>query len=89
MGRISCFSIEGIQCWFNSQEIGHQAHFHAKRAGKWECRVYFQQTETEMLEIKWKKERISRQDRNILHEKASEFRSGLLKEWEEKVKYAD
>ena len=89
MGKIKCFSIEGIQCWFNSQEIGHQAHFHAKRAGKWEYRVYFQEPETEMLEVKWLKGRISRQDKKSLCDKASTFRPELLKEWEKKVKYVD
>lgn len=88
MGRISCFSIEGIQCWFNSQE--HiPPHFHAKKRGEWEFRVYFQKSETEMLEVKWLAGRISKQDKRSLCNMASTFRAELLKEWEEKVKYAD
>jgi hypothetical protein len=88
MGRISCFSIEGIQCWFNSQE--HKPpHFHAKRRGEWEVRVYFQKPEMKMLDVKWLVGRISKQDRKILCDMASNFRPELLKEWEEKVKYAD
>jgi hypothetical protein len=88
MGRISCFGIEGVQCWFNSQE--HKPpHFHAKRRGEWEVRVHFMKSRTEMLEVKWKNERISRQDRKILCDKATTYRPELLKEWEEKVRYDD
>jgi hypothetical protein len=86
MGRISCFSIEGIQCWFNSQE--HKPpHFHAKRRGEWEFRVYFQKPETEMLEVKWSVGRITKQDKRIICDKAKTYRPELLKEWEEKVRY--
>lgn len=88
MAKIDCFSIEGVQCWFNSQE--HKPpHFHAKRRGEWEYRVYFQKLENEMLEVKWRNGRISRQDNKSLCDKASTFREELLKEWETKVKYED
>jgi hypothetical protein len=86
MGRISCFSIEGIQCWFNSQE--HKPpHFHAKRRGEWEFRVYFLKSRTEMLEVKWSVGRITKQDKRIICDKATTYRPELLKEWEEKVRY--
>jgi hypothetical protein len=88
MGRISCFGLEGIQCWFNSQE--HKPpHFHAKRRGEWEVRVHFLKSRTEMVEVKWQNERISRQDRKNLCDKAKTYRPELLKEWEEKVRYDD
>jgi hypothetical protein len=79
MGRISCFGLEGIQCWFNSQE--HKPpHFHAKRRGEWEVRVHFLKSRTEMVEVKWQNERISRQDRKNLCDKAKTYRPELLKE---------
>jgi hypothetical protein len=88
MGKLSSFSIEGMQCWFNSQD--HKPpHFHAKKSGQWEYRIFFMKKAAEMLEVKWQKTRISRQDRTTLCDEASECRPELLKEWEEKVKYAD
>jgi hypothetical protein len=42
-----------------------------------------------MVEVKWQNERISRQDRKNLCDKAKTYRPELLKEWEEKVRYDD
>jgi len=42
-----------------------------------------------MLEVKWSVGRISKQDKRSLCNMASNFRPELLKEWEEKVRYAD
>ncbi|MGN6726648.1 MAG: DUF4160 domain-containing protein, partial [Tepidisphaeraceae bacterium] len=40
MARLTCFSIPGITCWFWPND--HKPpHFHAKRNGQWEVRVYF------------------------------------------------
>jgi hypothetical protein len=85
MGKVDCFNLAGIYCWFYSQEH-RPPHFHAKRKGQWEVRVFFQMGRTNM--IQWKKgpaSRIDRRDLDTLCEVAELHRAELLGEWEEKV----
>jgi hypothetical protein len=82
-GRNNCRQREFIV------DVSQPPHFHAKRRGQWEVRIYFQKPETEMLEIKWLVGRISKKDKRSLCDMASNLRPELLIEWEEKVRYAD
>lgn len=40
MARVRAFEIDGLVLWFFSYDHD-PPHFHAKRAGEWEVRVYF------------------------------------------------
>ena len=40
MGRVESVATEGLELWFNSSDHLPQ-HFHLKRRGEWEIRVYF------------------------------------------------
>jgi hypothetical protein len=84
MAKVRAFSIEGITCWFPSNDHA-PPHFHAKRTGAWEMRVYFLLYEQEMFELKWQKSnktRISKQDRQRIIEMVISHRNALLQEWE-------
>ena len=88
MGKVDCFNIEGVDCWFWSDD--HEPpHFNAKRKGEWEVRVFFMKTKAKMIEpTKWSG-RISQADRRALRDRTEQHREDLLEEWEEKVNYAD
>jgi len=87
MGKVASFDIEGIYCWFNSQEH-RPPHFHAKRRGKWHFRVWLLKSEGAMLErAKGPQGHISAQDKKLLLRKTVCYRAELLQEWEQKVKY--
>ena len=89
MGRVECFTITGVECWFWSQDH-RPPHFHAKKAGQWHYRVWFMNKEGCMLErAEGPKGRISASDRKLLQEAAVRHRAKLLRQWEKKVKYGD
>jgi len=80
--------VAGLELWFNSSD--HlPPHFHARRAGKFELRVFFLMcTETHMeVSVKWmdRKRGVSRKHLDALQEGAVRFRVELLEEWEEEV----
>lgn len=90
MGTVDAFAISGLDLWFNSSD--HlPPHFHARRVGEWEVRVFFLLcTETHMeWSMKWmdKKRGIGRRDLEALRQGAVRFRAELLEEWERKVAY--
>lgn len=85
MGKVSCFNIDGIYCWFNSQEH-RPAHFHAEKSGHWHVRVYFQEAKNKMIErAKGPRKRMSSADTDDLKNMAQRYRAELLREWEKKV----
>ena len=49
MGKVDCLSIDGVECWFWSQDH-RPPHFHAKKPGEWHFRVWFLRKEGCMLE---------------------------------------
>jgi len=86
MAKLKCFSISGVDLWFYPND--HEpAHFHAKRKGEWEVKVYFLNGPREMLELVWttKKAQMSRTDRNLLQAMVEKHRFEIFKEWEMKV----
>lgn len=92
MGRLSAFSVAGLDLWFNSSD--HlPPHFHARRAGEWEIRVLFLLCAEGHLEyqVKWmaRKRGISPADLGTLLERVLPRRELLLEEWEAKVRPRD
>jgi Domain of unknown function (DUF4160) len=86
MGKLECFAIPGIELWFFSQD--HlPTHFHAKRKGQWEVRVFFLEGSTsKMFQVVWiKVKEVQRVDLKLLEEKVAGKRAELLEEWERKV----
>lgn len=50
MARVTAFEILGLTIWFWSND--HEpAHFHVKRRGEWEVKVYFLIDVNEMIEV--------------------------------------
>jgi uncharacterized protein DUF4160 len=86
MAKLECFAIEGIETWFFSHDH-FPPHFHAKRKGQWEVRVYFLESSTsEMFDAVWLKGRgVPRADTKLLEELVTAHRSEILEEWEGKV----
>ena len=85
MGQLDAFSLAGLQLWFNSSD--HQPpHFHAKRRGEWEIRVFFLLSGAGDLsyEIKWGSDP-SRSDRDAILDEVLAHRAELFEEWEAKV----
>ena len=85
MGKVTSFNLEGIECWFHSQEH-RPPHFHAKKRGHWHIRIYFMEAKSNMAErARGPRGRISSADRNTICDIAEWYRGELLLEWEKKV----
>lgn len=81
MVLVRAFSIPGLQCRFYSSD--HEPpHFHAKRKGEWEVRVYFQNLGQAMIEVMWNRKPISSRFRDRLISAVEEHREALVVEWE-------
>ncbi len=85
MATLQCFSISGLKLWFWSNDH-NPPHFHAKKEGIWEVRVYFLEASSNMFKIKWGDKAFSAKDRKALEEMVKVCRDEILKEWETKVK---
>jgi hypothetical protein len=83
MGRIECVQIDGCVCWFYSRDH-RPPHFHVKRAGEWEIRVFFHEEPPYYEEVFVVRRPSSRVTREILTH-AHSFRAQLYLEWSEKV----
>ena len=85
MSKVKAFSIVGLKLWFPSND--HEPpHFHAKRSGEWEFRVFFLLNDQAMFDAKWlktAKTRMSKQDRQAIADMVNAHRDVLLQEWEE------
>jgi len=84
MGKVGSIAIPGIECFFYSAEPGHRPHFHAKRAGEWEIRVFFMEEPPE-YEVKFAIRRIPGNKRRRLLDLAAEHRRALFEEWSRKA----
>ena len=80
MARVAAFEIGGIDCWFYAQDH-RPPHFHARRKGEWEFRVFFLMPKKSMLE-QVGGGRMKRRDRNDLCDMAELYREELFAEWE-------
>lgn len=83
MSLVTCFQIEGLRCWFYSNDHA-PPHFHVQRPGEWELRVYFLEDAGRMFEVKWGAAPKSRMLRRLAG-LVEENRLQLLVEWETKV----
>ena len=87
MAKLERFTIPGVELWFFSND--HlPPHFHAKRKGQWEVRVYFLESRTsEMFNVVWPRgKEIPRSDTKLLEEMVFEYCIDILEEWEAKVR---
>jgi hypothetical protein len=86
---VTAFSIPGLDLWFNSSD--HlPPHFHARKPGRWEVRVYILECTPARLSFTAKWPRLGgagprRRARRALLEATLEHRVELLLEWEQKV----
>lgn len=83
MGKIECFEIPGLYCWFWSNDHD-PPHFHVKRQGEWEIKVKFLENDDQMFEHEWGNmpgSKVLRQLKKVV----VNHRTALLAEWELKV----
>jgi len=86
VGRVDAVALDGLDLWFNSSD--HlPPHFHAKRRGEWEIRVYFLLcTDDELaFDVRWAKKDPSTKVLAGIRKGVVEHRAELLREWEQKV----
>jgi hypothetical protein len=87
LGRVEAISIPGLDLWFNSAD--HlPPHFHARKPGRWEIRVYILEcSESRLaLTLKWPGSGGPRpRDQCRLLAATLAKREALLAEWERKV----
>lgn len=87
MPRLEAFSVAGLDLFFNS--LDHlPPHFHARRPGEWEIRVYFLVSGAKLAyDLKWsrKKSGVPASMAEALKAAVNANRAQLLREWEAKV----
>jgi hypothetical protein len=83
MGRVECFSLPGVDCWFYSNDHPPE-HFHARSPGEWEVRVYFLRDPVDIEEA-WRARRIPRGVLRQLAQLGGTHRLALFGEWDRKV----
>ena len=83
MARVGAFEISGIYMWFPSGD--HEPpHFHARRPGEWDAKVYIQSTAAEMIRVTRPPDgKIKGTDRKAILAGVEANRADLLAEWEE------
>ena len=82
MPTMRAFHIAGLKMWFWS--LDHEPpHFHAKRRGEWEVKVYFLRQPSEMIEVEWADKVPSSRSLKELVSLAEAHRVDLLAQWEE------
>lgn len=83
MATLKCIDIAGIRMWFPSND--HEPpHFHVKRPGAWEYRIFFLEDEPAMFELKWTKTPktvMSRRDRQQIAALVAANRGVIWQEW--------
>ncbi len=85
VGKVEAFSAAGLDLWFNSLDH-YPPHFHARRAGQWEVRIYFLNCTEHLMDydLKWGRSLVRKELRE-LGTQALKHRASLLAEWEAKV----
>jgi hypothetical protein len=91
LSKIFIGELPGLDCFFHSGDHRPE-HFHVKKKGCWEIRVYFSSCTEEKLDYSFKfpkrpgknKRPTGKEEKTIL-KLVIEHRERLLKEWEEKV----
>jgi hypothetical protein len=81
MATVNAFQIKGLKLWFWSGD--HEPpHFHAKKSGEWEIKIFFLLAEQSMIEIKWADKQPSAKIIKKICELSRHNRVLLLEEWE-------
>jgi hypothetical protein len=88
LSKVETFALDGLDLFFNSNDHLPQ-HFHVRKPGKWEIRVFFlrcSKSKGLIFDCKWppNTEPSSKEKREILKLVIAK-RSALLKEWQTKV----
>ena len=86
MGRVDSIQLEGYVCWFNTNDHP-PPHFHVKKEGEWELRVFFLMEPVQFEEVFLLKRRVSGRFLRELAETVQDNRDELLQEWSEKVQH--
>ncbi len=81
MGTVQAFTVDGVRMWFWSNDHD-PPHFHIKRRGEWEARVFFLDNRAEMIEFVWRRKAPSRKSINQLYALVEQHRTELLMQWE-------
>jgi hypothetical protein len=82
MVKVKSFTLFGIECYFPS--LDHEPpHFHAKRAGEWNCKVFFLESRGKILQVVKGEKRLTKSQRKELLNAVATFRAELMNEWEE------
>jgi hypothetical protein len=86
LGKVDAFSIDGLRLLFHSSDHP-PPHFHVKKPGAWEIRVFIESTQKKSLDfnvIFARKEPTSAEKTKIAA-LVVDHREELLQEWETKV----
>lgn len=87
VSKVHAFKIDGLYVYFRSSDHT-PPHFHVKKAGHWEIRVFILTCHKKKLDfnVKWsKKGKPTAAEKRKILEQVLVGRQKLLEEWEEKV----
>ena len=88
MGKVQSFKLEGLDLFFNSNDH-RPPHFHARKSGAWEIRIYILLCSKENGLVFTSKyppnPEISSKEKKQILRLVLENREQLLDEWEKKV----
>jgi len=88
LGKVESFTVSGLHLWFNSSDH-HPPHFHVKRKGAWEIRVFILTTNEKDLDfnvkLQYGKKKPTSSEKKKLAQLVSQNRENLLEEWKNKV----
>ena len=82
MARVAAFEVPGVEMWLPSGD--HEpAHFHARKAGHWDAKVYIQEPAENMIQLlRPPGARMRGSDRRAIVSGVLARRLELLEEWE-------
>jgi hypothetical protein len=88
LGKVESFNLDGLDLFFNSHDHW-PPHFHVRKPGQWEIRVFFLLCNQENglnFQVKWPANaKISSKEKKQILDHVLANRSKLLSEWEAKV----
>ena len=89
MGRVGGFNLNGLEAFFRSNDH-RPPHFHIKKKGEWEIRVYIITTQKNSFDYSFKfpkngSKKISSKEKKEIIKFVIKNRESLLLSWEEQV----
>jgi hypothetical protein len=88
LSKVETFALDGLDLFFNSNDHLPQ-HFHVRKPGQWEIRVFFRRCSQQKgldFVIKWSANSgPSSKEKHKILKLVLENRSALLMEWQKKV----